>query len=45
MKLWLNNTIEDRLYMLQKAAKDHPGINQLAIEKDLVGDGDLEGFV
>lgn len=34
MKLWLNNTIEDRLYMLQKAAKDHPGINQLAIEKD-----------
>lgn len=34
MKLWLYNTIEDRLYMLQKAAKDHPGINQLAIEKD-----------
>lgn len=34
MKLWLNNTIEDRLYMLQKSAKDHPGINQLAIEKD-----------
>ena len=34
MKLWLNNTIEDRLYMLQKAANDHPGINQLAIEKD-----------
>lgn len=34
MKLWLNNTLEDRLYMLQKAAKDHPGINQLAIEKD-----------
>ena len=34
MKLWLDNTLEDRLYMLQKAAKDHPGINQLAIEKD-----------
>lgn len=34
MKLWLNNTIEDRLFMLQKSAKDHPGINQLAIEKD-----------
>ena len=34
MKLWLNNPIEDRLYMLQKSAKDHPGINQLAIEKD-----------
>lgn len=34
MKLWLNNTIEDRLFMLQKSAKDHPGISQLAIEKD-----------
>ncbi len=34
MKLWLNNTIEDRLYMLQKASTDHPGINQLAAEKD-----------
>lgn len=34
MKIWQNNTIEDRLYMLQKATKDHVGMNQLAVEKD-----------
>lgn len=33
-KLWLNNDIVDRLAMLQQTEADHPGINQLAIEKD-----------
>lgn len=33
-KLWLNNEIVDRLAMIQQAETDHPGINQVAIEKD-----------
>lgn len=33
-KLWLNNDLTDRLAMLQKSETDHPGINQIAIEKD-----------
>ncbi|MBR8713593.1 hypothetical protein IX332_001738 [Porphyromonas levii] len=34
MKLWLNNSLEDRLAMLQIAETEHPGIRQSAIEKD-----------
>ena len=33
-KLWLNNEIVDRLAMLQHTEAGHPGINQVAIEKD-----------
>lgn len=33
-KLWLNNEIVDRLAMLQQTEAEHPGINQVAIEKD-----------
>ena len=33
-KLWLNNEIVDRLVMLQQTEAEHPGINQVAIEKD-----------
>ncbi|MEE3484838.1 MAG: nucleotidyl transferase AbiEii/AbiGii toxin family protein [Bacteroidales bacterium] len=33
-KSWLNNDLVDRLAMLQQAEKNHPGINQVAIEKD-----------
>ena len=33
-KLWLNNDLVDRIAMLQKTEQDHPGINQVAIEKD-----------
>ena len=33
-KLWLNNVLVDRLAMLQQPEIDHPGINQVAIEKD-----------
>lgn len=33
-KLWLNNEQIDRLAMLQQTEIDHPGINQVAIEKD-----------
>ncbi|WP_302952875.1 hypothetical protein [uncultured Prevotella sp.] len=33
-KLWLNNEIVDRLAMLQQTEIEHPGINQVAIEKD-----------
>ena len=33
-KLWLNNSIVDRLAMLQQTESGHPGINQVAIEKD-----------
>ena len=33
-KLWLNNEIVDRLAMLQQTEIEHPGINQIAIEKD-----------
>lgn len=33
-KLWLNNELVDRLAMLQQTEIDHPGINQVAIEKD-----------
>lgn len=32
--LWLNNELVDRLAMLQQTANGHPGINQVAIEKD-----------
>ena len=35
-KLWLNNELVDRLAMLQKKETEHPGINQVAIEKDLI---------
>ena len=33
-KLWINNELVDRLAMLQQTEINHPGINQLAIEKD-----------
>ena len=33
-RLWLNNNILDRLAMLQQTETGHPGINQVAIEKD-----------
>jgi hypothetical protein len=33
-RLWLNNNTVDRLAMLQQTEIGHPGINQLAIEKD-----------
>lgn len=33
-KLWLNNEIVDRLAMLQQTEVVHPGVNQVAIEKD-----------
>ena len=33
-KLWLNNELVDRLAMLQQTEIEHPGINQVAIEKD-----------
>lgn len=33
-KLWLNNNVLDRLAMLQQTEIEHPGINQVAIEKD-----------
>ena len=33
-KLWIDNDLVDRLAMLQQTEIDHPGINQVAIEKD-----------
>ncbi len=33
-KLWINNEPVDRLAMLQQAETEHPGVNQVAIEKD-----------
>ena len=33
-KLWLNNDLVDRIALLQKTEQGHPGINQVAIEKD-----------
>lgn len=33
-KLWLHNTLSDRLAMLQQTETEHPGINQVVIEKD-----------
>lgn len=33
-KLWLNNETVNRLAMLQQTEAAHPGINQMAIEKD-----------
>ena len=33
-KLWINNNIEDRTYMLEKTEESHPGVGQAAIEKD-----------
>ena len=33
-KLWLNNEMVDRLAMLQQTESVHPGVNQVAIEKD-----------
>ena len=33
-KLWINNELVDRLAMLQQTETGHPGINQVAIEKD-----------
>lgn len=32
--LWLNNELVDRVAMLQKTETEHPGTNQVAIEKD-----------
>ena len=34
MKLWINNTLEDRLAILQQTEETHSGVNQSAIEKD-----------
>lgn len=33
-KLWINNEMVDRIALLQKTEQGHPGINQVAIEKD-----------
>lgn len=33
-KLWLSNELVDRLAMLQQTEAEHPGVNQIAIEKD-----------
>lgn len=33
-KLWITNNLTDRLAMLQRTESGHPGINQVAIEKD-----------
>ena len=33
-KLWINNELIDRLAMIQQTEIAHPGINQVAIEKD-----------
>ena len=33
-KLWFNNERVDRIAMLQQTETEHPGINQIAIEKD-----------
>ena len=33
-KLWLNNDLVDRIALLQKTEQGHPGINQVAIEKN-----------
>ena len=33
-RLWLNNDLVDRIAQLQKTANDHPGIHQVAVEKD-----------
>lgn len=33
-KLWLHNEVVDRIAMLQQTEATHPGINQVAIEKD-----------
>lgn len=33
-KLWFNNELVDRIAMLQQTEAEHPGINQVAIEKD-----------
>ena len=44
-KLWLNNEIVDRLAMLQQTEVGHPGVNQVAIEKGLVGNSYTEGFI
>ena len=44
-KLWLNNELVDRLAMLQQTEATHPGINQVAIEKGLVGNCHVESSV
>lgn len=33
-RLWLNNDLIDRIAQLQQTASDHPGIHQVAVEKD-----------
>lgn len=33
-KIWTNNSSVDRLAMLQQTELEHPGVNQVAIEKD-----------
>jgi len=33
-RLWIDNDMLDRLAMLQRTEADHPGMNQVAIEKD-----------
>ena len=44
-KLWINNEIVDRLAMLQRAEAENPGVNQVAIEKGLVGNDYAQGVV
>ena len=43
-KLWLNNEIVDRLAMLQQTEVGHPGVNQIAIEKDWWVTGTLKAL-
>jgi len=33
-KLWINNNLEDRLFLLAQTTDAHAGMNQLAVEKD-----------
>lgn len=33
-RLWINNTLEDRIAMLQQTEENHIGVSQSAIEKD-----------
>ena len=44
-KLWINNEMVDRIALLQKTEQGHPGINQVAIEKRLVGNRSIEGAI
>jgi len=44
-KLWINNNVEDRTYMLEKTEESHPGVGQAAIEKDWWVSVTLKPFV